>query len=135
MYSPSQGQTQGSAPTREYPLSSAECYRQIEGDLKHYQGTWRLEGSSGGNETVVVCCVETDPGLPLPGWVLKRAMAKQLSENLQALMKRAESGMAEAVPEEKGELKGQKEKIVEIVRRGRTLEIWFMGKCYRCHQV
>lgn len=114
-------------------------FRQVAGDLRHYQGMWSLEGSPGGEETLVVCRMEMDAGLPLPGWVVRRAMDKQLSDNLQALKKRAESGVAALVSEEveptsfdeREAFKGEKESILEVVRRGKVLDVWFMGDHYR----
>ena len=106
-------------------------FKRIAGDLKHYQGIWILEDSPGENETLVVCRMELDSGLPVPGWMVKRSMSKQLSGNLQALKERAESGIADVPPEEKEAPKGEKEKILEVVQRGRDLEIWFTGDHYR----
>lgn len=122
----------------EHQEYDAIRFRQVTGDLRHYQGMWRLESPPDASETLVVCRMEIDPGLPVPGWIVKRTIAKQLSDNLQALKKRAESGIADAVPEEvehrpldqKEISKGEREKILEVVRRGQAFEIWFMGKRY-----
>ncbi len=108
-------------------------FRQIAGDFKHYRGMWTLECLPDAGGTLVVCHIELDSGIPLPGWILRQAMTAQLSGNLQALKKRVE-GMAKTADQETSDRELQRkrgsEKILEVVRRGHTLEMWFMGDRY-----
>ncbi len=108
-------------------------FRKIAGDLRHYQGMWLLVQAPGAAETVVTYSMELDPGLPLPDWIVKRMAARQLAENLEALKSRAESAMpvpAADTGKEGESLRRRGERVLELVRRGQTLEIWFRGDRY-----
>ena len=108
-------------------------FNQTEGDLKRFQGTWRLVPSSDRQQTMVICSTDLDPGMMAPKWMVKKAVAKSLTDNLEAIKKRL---IDHPVPVEREEMVRPEEKrkgmrkLLEIVQRGPTLEVMLMGEKY-----
>lgn len=63
-------------------------FRRVAGSLREMTGDWRLRPD--GQGTLVTYSVVLDPGVPVPDWVIRRALTRDLPELLEALKQRVE---------------------------------------------
>ncbi len=75
----------------DYKLNEHVQFKRISGSLKDFSGTWDLESREGGNATEVVYSMHVDPGLPVPQWIIRKAMRMELPRTLIALRRRVEN--------------------------------------------
>lgn len=66
-------------------------FHRVGGDLAAMEGSWKLEPSDE-NDTLVRYTITIDPGFPVPGWYLQRAIRQDLVRLLGALRDRVERG-------------------------------------------
>ena len=64
-------------------------FRRTAGDLKELQGLWRLEPLSAGRGTRLRYEATVDPGVPLPGFLVRNAIVADVRKTLAALRKEA----------------------------------------------
>ena len=65
-------------------------FERTSGDLKHLEGEWLLEPADPeGNSVFVRYAVHIDPGFFVPGFVVRRALKKDLPKAMHALRERA----------------------------------------------
>ncbi|MBE9549896.1 MAG: hypothetical protein IMF09_10865 [Proteobacteria bacterium] len=71
------------------PLSAREInfrtirYQPVSGDLKILDGGWNLYPY--GTETLAVHYITIQPSMPLPGWIIRRALQNDLPESLEII--------------------------------------------------
>lgn len=72
----------------DYRLHEFIQFKRISGSLKDFSGTWSLAPREGGHLTEVTYSMHVDPGLPVPQWIIRKAMRSELPRTLIALRKR-----------------------------------------------
>ncbi|RJO71550.1 MAG: hypothetical protein C4523_04265 [Myxococcales bacterium] len=70
-------------------LDSYMEWEYVHGDLKHTAGYYKFFPYSEGRKTLVVYNVETDPGLPLPGFLLDLLTKSSMPDVIRAIRKGA----------------------------------------------
>lgn len=76
----------------EYTLDRRISFQRTGGDLKTLEGEWRLAPVSGRNATRLTYMVRIDPGVSLPGPMVRAAIETDLPKTLKALRDAAVSG-------------------------------------------
>ena len=75
----------------DYEPVSVIRFSRVEGDLKKLQGSWRLVPRNGGAATDVTYNADVDPGVPLPGALLRSAIQSDVADVLSALQRESET--------------------------------------------
>ena len=75
----------------DYEPVSGIRFSRVEGDLKKLQGSWRLVPLNGGTATDVIYNADVDPGVPLPGVLLRSAIKSDVADVLSALQRETEA--------------------------------------------
>ncbi|MEL7487434.1 MAG: SRPBCC family protein [Pseudomonadota bacterium] len=57
----------------------------ISGDLRRLEGDWRLTPSADDESVIVTYSVNLEPGVPVPGFIVRRALRKDVPAVLEAL--------------------------------------------------
>jgi len=72
----------------DYKLHESVQFKRVAGSLKDFSGTWALASREGGQATEVTYSMHVDPGLPIPQWIIRKAMKMELPRTLIALRQR-----------------------------------------------
>jgi Polyketide cyclase / dehydrase and lipid transport len=75
----------------EYGLYSSIRFSRVSGDLKKLEGSWRLLPSDGRRATLLRYNAIIDPGVPLPGALVRSAIESDVTRVLKALQAEAEA--------------------------------------------
>lgn len=70
------------------PYERIEVSR-VSGPLNHMQGDWNLIGQDNGS-TLLVHSLAVDPGMPIPRFIVRARLRKDIPEVLEAVRERAE---------------------------------------------
>ncbi|MDZ4837822.1 MAG: SRPBCC family protein [Candidatus Melainabacteria bacterium] len=81
----------------DYKLHEFVQFRRIAGSLKDFSGTWALAPRENGQATEVTYSMHVDPGLPVPQWIIRKAMKMELPQTLIALRERVVNNDATAI--------------------------------------
>lgn len=85
----------------EYKPYEHVYFKRVDGMLKDFKGAWYLSAKDGGSATEVTYQMYIDPGMPVPQWIIRKAIRIELPRTLVALRKRITSsdtaGSAEPV--------------------------------------
>ncbi len=73
----------------EYAPFEAINFRRVEGDLKSLEGSWRLETIREGRATRLFYSAQIDPGVAVPGFVVRNAIETELRNSLTRLRREA----------------------------------------------
>ena len=73
----------------EYAPFETIRFRRLEGNLKDLAGTWRLQAIREGRATRLHYDVRIDPGVAMPGFLLRSAIEGELRKSLAGLRKEA----------------------------------------------
>ncbi len=73
----------------EYMPFETIRFRRVEGDLKSLEGSWRLEPIKDGRATRLFYAAQVDPGVALPGVVVRNAIETELRNSLTGLRREA----------------------------------------------
>ena len=76
----------------DYERHAVIRFARIEGDLRKLKGTWRLQPLAGEKATLVTYMAEIDPGVPVPGVLLRAAIESDVRKVLVALQREVENG-------------------------------------------
>lgn len=72
----------------DYKLHEFVSFKRVAGSLKDFSGTWALTPREDGQATEVTYSMHVDPGLPVPQWIIRKAMRMELPRTLIALRER-----------------------------------------------
>ncbi|MGI9423049.1 MAG: SRPBCC family protein [Hyphomicrobiaceae bacterium] len=64
-------------------------FRRAGGDLRSLEGEWTLQALRGGQKTRLTYRARVDPGLPLPGVLVRTAISRDVATTLRALRREA----------------------------------------------
>lgn len=81
----------------DYKLHEFVQFKRVAGSLKDFSGTWALAPREGGQATEVTYSMHVDPGLPVPQWIIRKAMRMELPRTLIALRQRVTNSNATAI--------------------------------------
>ena len=73
----------------EYSPFNTIKFRRVEGDLKSLEGSWRLEPIKDGRTTRLFYSAQVDPGVSLPGAVVRSTIETELRNSLTGLRREA----------------------------------------------
>ncbi len=76
----------------EYRPCEEIVFKRIGGTLKDFKGSWALSARENGRSTVVKYSMYVDPGLPVPQWLVRKAVRMELPRTLTALRDRIRAG-------------------------------------------
>jgi ribosome-associated toxin RatA of RatAB toxin-antitoxin module len=68
----------------EYQKFSRIDFTKVGGELRELEGTWLLERTNDGQETMVIYSVHLDPGFFVPQWLVRHILKGDLPELLTA---------------------------------------------------
>ena len=75
----------------EYEAGRHIHFERISGDLRHLKGDWRLQPASQEGASILVSySVFIDPGILVPGFMVRRALRRDVPDVLHALRERVE---------------------------------------------
>lgn len=69
---------------RHYPEEGRIAYRQTEGDLKRFEGEWRLARVEGGTQVTFTC--DFDFGIPMISTLLNPVAGLLIGENIDSML-------------------------------------------------
>lgn len=69
---------------RRQPLSKVD-FRLVEGDLKAMEGGWRFVSANDGAGIVVTHEIRVQPSFPVPRWLVRRSMRKDIPDMMACL--------------------------------------------------
>jgi len=72
----------------EYKPFEHVTFKRVAGSLKDFRGGWHLTPREGGLSTEVSYSMYVDPGMPLPQWIIRKAIKMELPRTLNALRDR-----------------------------------------------
>jgi Polyketide cyclase / dehydrase and lipid transport len=75
----------------EYQFGREIRFSRVSGDLKKLEGQWQLTPSDGGRATLLRYMAVVDPGVPLPGALVRSAIESDVTRVLKALQAEAEA--------------------------------------------
>ncbi len=81
----------------DYKLHEFVQFKRVAGSLKDFSGTWALAPRDAGQATEVTYSMHVDPGLPVPQWIIRKAMRMELPRTLIALRQRVTNFNATAI--------------------------------------
>ena len=73
----------------DYTEFARISFRRIDGDLKALEGAWQLEPIAAGRATRLHYEAVVDPGVPLPGFLVRNAIETDFRKTLAALRREA----------------------------------------------
>ncbi len=76
----------------EYKPCEQIVFKRIGGTLKDFKGSWVLTPRDGGRATEVKYSMFVDPGVPVPQWIVRKAVRMELPRTLTALRNRIKTG-------------------------------------------
>ena len=73
----------------EYTPFETISFRRVDGDLKSLEGSWRLEPFRDGRATRLHYSAQIDPGVAVPGFIVRNAIETELRNSLAGLRREA----------------------------------------------
>jgi len=75
----------------EYKPFEQVLFKRVDGTLKDFRGGWYLSSRENGASTEVTYQMFVDPGMPVPQWIIRKAMRAELPKTLVALRERIQA--------------------------------------------
>jgi hypothetical protein len=75
----------------EYKPYEQVLFKRVDGTLKDFRGGWYLSSKENGASTEVTYQMFVDPGMPVPQWIIRKAMKAELPKTLVALRDRIQA--------------------------------------------
>jgi hypothetical protein len=72
----------------DYKPFEQVLFKRVDGSLKDFRGGWYLAPRESGASTEVTYQMFVDPGMPVPQWIIRKAMRMELPRTLNALRDR-----------------------------------------------